>query len=339
MLPRRHLFCGLIALVAFGGCKTKVGRTSPAPVAGIGFNHASASGEPGSRPAAFQPPLHADSKNPPPATVPASVSSPRPSEGVQVGGSPPAIPPPASAIALALALALKSERPVAAISKTSDPALISPTGKADAPASGVEMVPVVANDTSSSPPENPAQAASVYTTLAPVALPPARPVAKLTLASSPLSAPAPQSTPRPISLRALAAGTPPTSGVSAVIATPSLAAVSPVQTKGQPLDLLSRLASAPASSDSQNQPQALKLPSSLAASRPSIGRFGQTVFLPLPETLPVTLQPIDTLVAPIPGLSERIPPVTPPRPMDPAGSREESKILHQKVYQFLLGQP
>jgi len=339
MLPRRHLFCGLIALVAFGGCKTKPGRTPPAPAAGIGFNHPSPSGEPVPRPVAFPPPADADSKNPPSATFPASVPNPSPSEGVQVGERASSISPPASALTLALALARKSENTVAAISKTSDPASISPTGKDSDSASDVRMVPVVANDTSSSPPENPAQAASVYTTLAPVALSPARPVAKLTLASSPLSALAPQSTPRPISLRALAAGTPPAPEVSAVIATPSLVAVSPVQTKGQALDLLSRLASAPVSSDAQNQAQALKLPSSSGTSRPSIGRFGQTALLPLPKTPPVVLQPKDTLVAPILGLSERIPPVTPPRPMDQASSREERKILHQKVYQFLLGQP
>jgi len=339
MLPRRHLFCGLIALVAFGGCKTKPGRTPPAPASGIGFNHPSPSGEPAPRPAAFPPSAHADSKNQPPATFPASVPGPSPSEGVQVGESAPSISPPASALALAIALALKSENTVAAISKTSDPALISPTGKAHNSAPAVKMVPVVVDAPSPSPPKNPAQAASVYTTLAPVTLPIARPVAKLTLASSPISALSPQSTPRPISLRALAAGTPPAPEVSAVIATPSLVAVSPLQTEGQALDLLSRLASAPVSSDSSNQAQALNLPSSSATSRPSIGRFGQTALLPLPETPPVILQPKDTLVAPIPGLSERIPPVIPPRPMDPASSREERKILHQKVYQFLLCQP
>ncbi len=318
MLPRRHLFFCLIALTTLGGCKTKLAQTPSAAVTEIGPNHGSSSDKQSVRHAASNDSATAHSTE-------AAPSDP-------VGASLLAIPP------LASKLAPTSENTKANAGVSA--ARTNPTGQSNASSLPAANQPRdVAVDTPPSPPEKPAQPAPIGITVSPVALSPARPVARLALASSLTSTPEPPNAPRPISLPNLFTGTPTAPRLSAVITAPSLTAVSPTQSKSQSLDLLSHLASAQVASGNQDQPQSWNLPLATDTTPIPAARFDQTTLLPLPVTATVLFQPKGAPIAPIPGLAERVPPIAPPPPPDSAAARENREILHQKVYQFLLGQP
>ena len=323
MSPRRHLFFCLIALAALAGCKTRITRTLDTAVAGTGQDHGSHSARQGAR-HGEQNAAHSDA-NPINKSGEPTTSQ-----------SPPDVPlfelqPPSDTPSKAVVKVkpLPKEKPSPLDSRPSPPA----TPPKPARLTVAAVTP---------PAAEPAHAGRVAITVPPVTSTAPRPVARLTLGESLLSSATTKTTPRPVGLPSLITAAPTTTTgkrLTSVIGASSLSELQSARHPSQSLDLFARLASPQVIPGFLDQPQPLRLPVAAGTATIQTTRFDQPLMSPLPDAAPVLWQTKGMPVASVPVLSQWLFAPAAPPPPNVSTTREDRAVLHDKIYQFLIGHP
>ena len=323
MSPRRHLFFCLIALAAIAGCKTRITQTLDTAVAGTGQDHGSHSARQGAR-HGEQNAAHSDANPINQSGEP--TTSPRPPDVPLFELQPPSDTPSKAVVKVK---PLPKEKPLTPDSRPSPPT----TPPKPARLTVAAVTP---------PAAEPAHAGCVSLATPPVAPTAPRPVARLTLGEQPLQTAAPKSPPRPVGLPGLITAAPttaPAQRLTAVIPASSLSELQPAQLPSQSIDLFARLASPQVIPGFLNQPQPLRLPLAAGTTTIQTTHFNQPLMSPLPDAAPVLWQTKGMPVASIPVLSQWLFAPAAPPPPNVSTTREDRAVLHDKIYQFLIGHP